>query len=532
MPLAERIAHWYRTRPDALAVWIGADRIGFRALAERAAAVAAGLRAVPSLAVGARWGVPGHGRLLAVDVGNRLCFAELFIGGTAGDGACAVLDPAWPAGQTAEVLRRLRPDLLVADASRPGTVAAARECGVPVLVAGGPDPGGADGGRSGYAAWLAAHHGADPERELAPGADDSTFLIGFTSGTTGVPRGFRRARAEWRASLPRSRAVFGVTEQDRTLAPGPLAHGLGLYAFAEALHAGSAFGTLPGFDVTAVADLLAAGQVTRLVVVPTMLRALNRRLAELDVRLPGVTSVVSSGAALDPDTLRRTRERLPAAHVHDYYGASELGFVTVRHLPPGTGPGDLPDSVGTPFPGVRIEVRDTAGRPVPPGTVGTIHVRSPLACGGYVWGDGTGFSRSGEWTTVGDHGSLDASGTLHLVGRAGGMVITGGHNVHPGEVESALRRLDGVDDAVVVGVPDGYLGTVLVAVLTGPAATAPAPESLHRRCAAHLAHHKIPRRWYALPEWPLTPSGKIARERVAEWVRTGDPRLVPLAGER
>ncbi|RCV49214.1 hypothetical protein DEF28_21515, partial [Marinitenerispora sediminis] len=453
-----------------------------------------------------------------------------------------MLDPAWPPERAAEVVRRLRPDLLVTDGSRPAVVAAARAGGIPVLVAGasgaagargtagsarGAGPAGADGapgggggsagalgGESeaafsgdgpggapgeegaarvisgdrdgpGYASWLAAHLGADPAGELVGGADAGTFLIGFTSGTTGLPRAFRRSRASWRASLPRSCAVFDVDHRGRTLAPGPLAHGLGLYALAEVLHTGSAFATLPWYDVTAVADLLAAGEVTRLVVVPTMLRGLTRRLAELDAAHPEVATVVSSGSKLDAETLRRTRSHLPGAHVREYYGASELGFVTVRHTPPHAAPADAPDAVGTPFPGVRVEVRTPDGRPAPPGVPGTIHVRGDLACDGYVWGDdGTGFTRTGEWATVGDHGWLDAAGTLHLIGRAGGMVVTGGHNVHPGEVESALRRLDGVEDAVVVGVPDTYLGTALAAILTGPAVAAP-----HVTVAGEVAAH-------------------------------------------
>lgn len=497
MPLAERVVGWWRERPDATAFRLPGHRIGYGELAERAAAVAAGLRA-------RRPGRP----LLAIDVGNSPAFAELVVGGTAGDGACAVLDPAWPPARTAEVLRRLRPDLVVT--SRPV------ETDASVLVVG-----------DSYEEWLDGFRGVDPARELVPGDPGSTFLIGFTSGTSGLPKAFSRSRGTWRASLAHARGVFGVGPDDHTLAPGPLSHGLGLYALVEALHEGSAFATLPRFDAGAVRAGL--DPVTRLVVVPTMLRGLHQELAAAPGPYPGVTAIVSSGAKLDPATLARAREFFPHAHVHEYYGASELSFVTVRHTPPDAPVDGDPDAVGLPFPGVELEVRDPEGRAVPTGTPGEVHVRGPLISSGYVWGDdGQAFRTDGEWATVGDHGWLDDAGGLHLVGRAGSMVITGGHNVYPDEVEEALRRLDEVEDAVVVGRPDEYLGSVLVAVVTGPGAFDLTQAEVLRRCADHLPRHKVPRRVYAAREWPLTRSGKTARARIEEWIDHGDSRLVQL----
>ncbi|MEU4804098.1 AMP-binding protein [Actinosynnema sp. NPDC023587] len=498
MPLGERLLTWWRRRADVDAFRVGEFRLGYGELAERAAAVAAGLRAIG-----------GDRPLLALDVGNSPAFAELFAGATAGDGVCAVLDPAWPVGQAREVLRRLRPDLVVT--TRP------IEADAPVLVAGGPE----------YADWLAAHRDADPGRELAPGAAASTFLIGFTSGTSGLPKAFSRSRGSWRASLAHGPGVFGVGPADHTLAPGPLSHGLGLYALVEALHEGATFTTSPKFDAGGVRAAL--GGVTRLVVVPTMLRGLNAELAAHPGRHPGLTAIVSSGAKLDPATLERTRASFPRADVHEYYGASELSFVSVRRTPAGAEPDGDPDSVGTPFPGVDVEVRGPAGDRLPAGTPGAIHVRGPLVSSGYVWGDdGTAFRTDGEWSTVGDHGWLDEAGELHLVGRAGAMVITGGHNVHPSEVESALRRLAGVDEAVVLGRPDDYLGSVLVAVVSGPGAAGLTRSAVLRRCAAHLPRHEVPRRVYAVRDWPLTRSGKIVRARLEEWIDDGDSRLTEL----
>ncbi|MBB2910718.1 acyl-CoA synthetase (AMP-forming)/AMP-acid ligase II [Streptosporangium becharense] len=611
MPLTERIVTWAGRRPQAPAFTVGERTVTYGELAARAAGVAAGLRAATGSS--ARSDLTSTS-LLALGVGNTPEFAELFAGATAGDGACAVLDPAWPREQVREVLLRLRPDLVAAEAGS-AVAAAARECGIPLLVTpapcaagdgedapeggeagGGPagpergeigagpadpergdvgggsaDPEGADVGDTPagtpYAAWLARHRiGADPARDLRAGDPGSAFLVGFTSGTSGPPKAFHRSRRSWRESLSRAAEVFGTGPGDRVLAPGPLSHGLGLYALAEALHEGAEFTTLPRFDAADAHAVIAARGITRLVVVPTMLRALSRdgedtpgedtlgedgaRCAEAgptarraeagpaarDGARPahtGVTAVVSSGAKLDPATFLRARRVFPGAHVYEYYGASELSFITVRHTPPHAEPDERPGVVGLPFPGVELRIGPQDGTapgiPTGPGTPGTVWVRGPLTSGGYLWGDdGRAFRTEGPWATVGDLGWLDEQGELHIAGRSGGMVITGGYNVYPAEVEAVLRGVDGVEETQVLGVPDDYLGSVLVAVVSGPAAGSLTHDDVVRECGRALPRYKIPRRVYMVGKWPMTRSGKISRVTLEEWIHHGDGRLVRL----
>ncbi|MCD9194741.1 AMP-binding protein [Streptomyces albireticuli] len=528
MPLAHRVART-AAGPDAdlPAFVMDHEVLTHRELAGRAAAVAAGLRAaVP----GRRrdWLADGA-RLLAVATGNDPCFAELLTGATAADGACAVLDPQWGPRQAEAVLDRLRPDLLVLPGGREELRGTAEALGIPVLATGGrPD---------GYEAWRDAHAPAGPARLLTAGRETSTFLVGFTSGTTGVPKAFRRTRGSWRASLSLGRSLPGLGADRPTLAPGPLAHGLSLYALAECLAAGAAFHGLRAFGAAAFTELLAAGGVRRLVVAPTMLTAL---CAAADGRaFPGVDTVVTGAAKLPPGLLPDLAKVLPNARVTEYYGASELGFITVRELgavrdaagaagpDAAAGPAGGLD-VGVPFPGVELQVRDgRSGTVLPPGGTGTVHVRTPLRCDGYLWDDGDGYRVDGAWATVGDMGRLGADGRLHLVGR-GEMVISGGLNIYPAEVEQALTALPQIEQAVVTGVPDGYLGRVLVAVVSGPGAAALTQARLLELCRPSLARYKVPRRVYTLDEWPLTSSGKIARGLVERWVADGDARLRPL----
>jgi acyl-CoA synthetase (AMP-forming)/AMP-acid ligase II len=516
MPLARSIGASWLERPDAPAFIIGDVELTYGALAERAARVAEGLAAMPRRDVGRPWMAP-EGRLLAVAVGNHPTFPELFVGATLGESACAVLDPAWPPAQARAVLERLLPDLLVADTAREDLCAAAREVGVPVLGA---------GTTGGYADWLEWWPAANPESRLVSGPDAATFLVGFTSGSTGVPKAFRQPRRSWRTSLTRGRAVWDLGPESHMLAPGPLSHGLTLYALAECLDAGSTFYALPKFQAGSLADVLATRDVRRLVVVPTMLRGLCRAAAASGRTFTHVEAVVSGGAKLDQSLVEDATAILPGTNISEYYGASELGFVAVSA---DRRAGDN-GSVGLPFPGVEISIRDEHGRRVEDGTPGTVFVRSPFVCDGYVWADDDrGLHRDGEWATVGDVGWLGWDGALGLAGRRGGMIITGGFNVYPEEAETALRALDGIEETVVVGVPDAYLGTAVVAVVSGPGAEAVTLAQVAAACAVRLPRYKVPRRVYAIRQWPLTGSGKIIRREVERWIATGDGRIVELA---
>jgi acyl-CoA synthetase (AMP-forming)/AMP-acid ligase II len=514
MTVSSRVAEHARGRPDALAVAIGSERTTFGRLARRAAQIAAGLSALPRRTAPCCPGLPEDGRLLAVAVGNDPQFPELFVGGTAGAHACAVLDPKWAPAQAVSILPRLQPDLLVIGdgtaSAQPALLSAAREHGIPVLTAAAES----------YEPWLAQYDGADPDRHLAPPREGETFLVGFTSGTTSLPKAFHRARASWRASLAAGRGVFALDPSTSMLAPGPLAHGLTLYALAEALDVGAPFHGLPTFDGRAAAAAIRGEGIRRLVVVPTMLAALCEAARSAGDIFPTVRSIVTAGAKLDARLAEETQAILPNARIVEYYGASELGFVTVTQRRPGDAPGD---DVGHPFPGIEIAIRDADGRPAEDGRPGAVFVRSPLVSSGYLWGaeDGSGFRTDGAgWATVGDIGWLDETGALHLAGREGEMVITGGLNVYPAEVEQVLRGLPGIEQAVVLGVPDDYLGRRLVAVLSGPGVAGLTQRQAAELCLPHLPRYKIPRQLFAVAAsgWPMTRSGKVARKEIAEWI--------------
>ncbi|MCB5274892.1 putative acyl--CoA ligase YhfT [Arthrobacter sp. SO5] len=476
MPFLDRLRHWAGERPDATAVVVAGQRLGWAGLCEAAAAQVAAAPAVTVLSE--------H---------NSVQFAVAFAAAVAGERQCAVLDPSWPQQLQDTITDRIR-------AAAPSAVAG-----------GSPAPGSVAGA-------------AAAEVELIDGPADSRFLIGLTSGTTAVPKAFTRTRRSWQKSFEASIEFFGLTPQDRTLAPGPLAASLNLYALAECLYAGSEFHSLARFDVGDAHAAVVHDGITRLVLVPTMLRLLSERGLSGGVDASGIRTIICAGSKLDARTLEAARRWAPNATIFEYYGASELSFVSGAGLLPGqaTAPGGT--GIGRPFPGVEVRILDDAGAERPDGRDGNICVRSGMVSEGYLWGDDGDALRSfAGWYTVGDQGYV-ADGTLHMLGRRSDMIITAGTNVYPHEVELALASVPGVASAVAAGRPDDIRGQRVVAavVLSHGGVTA---TQLTAGVEDVLPRSKRPLEFFALAELPVTDRGKLSRQLLLDWIAGNDPRI-------
>ncbi|MFI7496123.1 class I adenylate-forming enzyme family protein [Kocuria sp. M4R2S49] len=468
MPFLDRVTRWAVERPQELAVACGTEELSWRELHTEAAALAAS---------GAPTGI--------LRQGNGAGFAVRWAAGVTEDRECAVIDPSWPEEVAEQVQER---------------------CAARLPVASTP-------------------------AQLRDGDPDSAFLIGLTSGTTALPKGFSRSRGSWQRSFEASIDHFGLRREDRVLAPGPLSASLNLYALSECLYAGAGFCTLPGFDVAAAQAAITARGITRLVLVPAMLRVLAERGLAGGTGASGVTAIVCAGQKLDPRTLEAARRWAPSARIWEYYGAAELGFVASRCHRPGEAAeeltGESGTSVGVPFPGVELAVLDGDGRPVPEGEPGTIGVRSDLVCDGYLWGDdGQAFTGLGGFATVRDQGFL-RNGQLHVLGRVSEMINTGGLNVYPHEVEAALAAVPGVADVVVTGVPDDARGQRIVAGIL-PAHDRPDQLRIRTALQGRLAPAKRPQQYVELQELPLTEAGKFNRAVFRGWILEGDARVRPL----
>lgn len=173
-----------------------------------------------------------------------------------------------------------------------------------------------------------------------------------------------------------------------------------------------------------------------------------------------------------------------------------------------------PHSAGRPFHNVQIEIRSAAGERCQPGETGKIFVKSPMRFSGYV--NGSAPDESG-WMTVDDMGCVDDEGFLYISGRENGMIVYGGLNIFPEEVERVLLSCPEVKNAAVVGIPDEYWGEIAVAVIQGNTNA----RKLKAWCKQTLASYKIPKKWVFAESLPETSSGKIARSRVKKWLEEG-----------
>ncbi|MBO9476623.1 AMP-binding protein [Shimia sp. R11_0] len=501
MPLRHALDHHARQRPDALAVALSGTRLSYGTLYNRIKRLHAALCALPQQAR-PDLPLPDGARNFALSIGNHPEAPTLLATALATPHVVTLLDPQWPDRLHQRVLAKLPPDVLFCLSSQTGLIDTAARLGIPAIAV----------DTAAFAAFLQA------PQDIPFTNPRDIFMVGFTSGTTSEPKAFARARHSWRASLDASRLAFALTEHSNTFAPGPLSHGITLYALAETLDLGASFHALPKFDLSAAHKAMA--ETRRIVAVPSLLGALCR-----DAPQQQIVEITTAGAKLDPALLTKARQHFPRARVHEYYGASELGFVSLNThgLQSSSAP---PYSVGRPFPHVELSLRQN-GEEVPQGTPGTIFVRGDLAIDGYLWGGRTsGFRREGPWATVGDVGKLNSDGSLSLLGREGGMVITAGHNVYPQEIETALADIPGIDAAVVFGLAHPSRGQELIAIIQGDAAL----DELKSQLSIRLPRYKLPRHIYRLSEWPLTSSGKPDRGRLMSWLHEKDPRLVSATG--
>ena len=314
------------------------------------------------------------------------------------------------------------------------------------------------------------------------GAD--TALVVFTSGSTGAPKGVRLTRANIEAAARASAQHLGHGQEDVWLLAMSLRHVAGLSIVMRQAFSGGTVRLLPGFDAASFAEAM-RGDVTMVSVVPAMLTELLE-FGPFD----GLRSVLVGGGPIPEGLLERAAESgLP---VLPTYGMTET-FGQVATLRPGSPIARR----AHPLPGVDLRITDE----------GRIAVRGDLVFSGYLGQP----DRSEEWFVTNDLGTIDEEGALTVLGRADDMIVTGGENVAPSPIEAAILSHPGVDECVVVGVPDPRWGQRIRCVYAGTATPAELESFLRNRLASRL----IPKEWVVVEELPRTELGKPDRSSMS-----------------
>lgn len=335
----------------------------------------------------------------------------------------------------------------------------------------------------------------------------------FTSGTTGQPKGAVLTFDNHLSSANASAYRLGIDVDDRWLSCLPLYHVGGLAVVFRSCLYGTAIVLHERFDPDAFDESLDRDGVTMTSLVPTMLHRLlqtRRRAWPASLRL-----ALLGGAAATPELLAAAWDAgVPVATT---YGLTEASSQVATALPADARA--KPGTVGKPLFGAEVRVVDASGSDLPPGEIGELLVRGPQVMSGYYRNpEATARSLRDGWLHTGDLGYVDGDGDLFLVQRRSDLIVTGGENVYPAEVESVLRGHPAVADACVVGIPDAEWGQRVAAAVQLRPGTAVEAETLRDFCRERLAGYKIPRTFLLVSELPQTGSGKIERRRVAEIV--------------
>ena len=351
---------------------------------------------------------------------------------------------------------------------------------------------------------------------IAGRADDDLAALLFTGGTTGRSKGvpLTHANLYWCGSSAREASAGSGLRV--TLLPLPLAHAYGLLVTCIGMHE-----TEPGtsilmrwFDPAGWVALAEEHRAERSALVPSMIQMLLAQPLE-QADLSALAAVSSGAAPLAEETRVQFEARVPGVTVYEGYGCTESASI-ISSNPLGA---RRVGSVGLPVPGCEVTIQDDAGQLLPPGEDGEICVRSPGVLSGYWHApEATATALSGGWLHTGDIGHLDPDGYLYVVDRKKDLIIRGGFNVFPRDVEDVLLGHPAVAQAGVVGRPDRRLGEEVVAFAAlRPGATA-SSEELVAHARAHLAATKYPREVRIVPAIPLTSVGKLDRKQLRGWL--------------
>ncbi|NIP76107.1 MAG: AMP-binding protein [Xanthomonadales bacterium] len=360
-----------------------------------------------------------------------------------------------------------------------------------------------------FEAWLAAAH---PGHTLPSVPEWLPFTIPYTSGTTGRPKGVLVS------SRSRVLTLFGMgveyacyAPEDRFLALAPMCHGAGMVFPLASVFFGGYAQLMDAFEPEAVLKTLNSEHISGVFMVPTHFHALfGLEPGTLAAhREHALRTIISNAAPLPQATKERIVEYFGAGLLHETYGSTEGGIVT--NLRP---PDQLrkQQCVGLPFPATELSVRDPRGGECATGEVGELFSRSPYLFNGY-WQrpEETAEALHDGWCTVGDLARRDEEGYLYIVDRKKDMIITGGFNVYPREIEETLVRHPDILEAAVIGVPDERWGERLKAYVVTASGRSPGVEEMLEFCADTLARFKIPREFERLDALPRNASGKILK---------------------
>lgn len=488
--IAEAAAATARRLPDKSAIQVGADGMTHAELDDTARRVASWLTDHDA--------APGTTVLLAG--GNTMDYVVGYLAVLHSGAAVAPVNPMLTSRELDILLQDTRPVVTLASGDR---LEQLRELDVPGTLLS------LEGDGPGTLARAAARSRAAPVLVHDP---DVVAHLAFTSGTTGRPKATPLTHGNLLASVRAVMWAWRWTEDDVLVHALPMQHGHGLSAVQAVLLSGCRSVVLPAFDPEALCRTIAEERATVLFGVPAMYERILTWGGLADADLTSLRLATTGSAALSP----RTSDAMAAVLGHrplERYGCTETGYVLSNPYDGDRRAGE----VGIPLPGAEVAVVDVDAGPVADGAEGEIVARGPQVFAGYLHAAATEAFVGDGWFRTGDVGRVDpVSGYLTITGRAKDLIITGGLNVYPREVELALEALPHVASAAVVGVPSERWGEEVTAFIVPADGCAPGTDDLRAAAAELLAAYKRPKAFHLVEALPRNHMGKVLREVLVE----------------
>jgi len=349
-------------------------------------------------------------------------------------------------------------------------------------------------------------------REVVDRDDEDTAVILYTSGTTGTPKGAELTHSNLRRNVEAATALFDMSPDDVVFGGLPFFHSFGqTCALNATISAGGTITLLPRFEPEKAFEVIQRDKVTILEGVPTMYSALINHPAGDACDTSSLRVCVSGGSALPGEVLRGFEEKFGAA-ILEGYGLSETSPVASFNHPDRE---RKVGSIGTPIEGVEMKVVDDDGNEVAQGEVGEIAIKGHNVMKGY-WqrDDATQEVMREGWFHTGDMATIDEDGYFFIVDRKKDLIIRGGYNVYPREIEEVLYEHPAVAEAAVIGVPHGELGEEVGAAVALKEGESVDEETLRDHVKEQVAAYKYPRRIWFVDELPKGPTGKILKREI------------------
>jgi len=483
--------------PAGTAVSFGDRRWSWRELDDRVRRAAGALRAA---------GIGPADRIAFLDKNHPACL-ELTLAASLVGAANAVVNFRLAPDELGYVLADSQARLVVAGAEFTGALDALPATGRVVVLGGERDE---------YEPLLAA---AEPVTEVYDAAPDDCFLQLYTSGTTGRPKGAMLTQRSMTAHTVMAARAYGMDAGTVNVVAMPLFHVGGTSWALGSMYAGGQTVIVRDVVPAAVLDLIEDQSATHAFFVPAVIQMLLADPVRARQSLGGLRVLGYGGSPMPAPLMERTLEILPTP-LYSVYGMTELSGVFCALGPPehrDPGRMALRASAGRPLPGNEVRVVDPAtGQDVATGQLGEFWVRSEQAMAGY-WNqpEATAATITADgWLRTGDLGYIDADGYLFIQDRVKDMIISGGENIYPAEVERVLIEHPSVADVAVIGVPDDRWGEAVQAVVVPADGTEPSPQELISFARERLAHYKCPASVRLVDALPRNASGKVLKRNL------------------